>query len=233
MKKRLLLVEDELSLSKLIKLNLEIKGYDVTLATNGRKALQLMDEAYFDLVILDLMLPLLNGLDVLTAIRVTNSEIPVIITSAKDTSSDRIEGLKQGADDYLIKPFEIEELYLRIQKLLGRSAAISNNPLTIDTYAFGHNSINFKTYQGSHRGHTFELKQKEFLIMKFLINKKNEVVSRHDILRNVWGYDVFPSTRTIDNFITTLRKQFEDDPKNPKYIRSVRGIGYKFVDPPE
>ena len=232
MKKRILLVEDELSLSKLIKLNLEIKGYDVTLATNGRKALQLMDEAYFDLVILDLMLPLLNGLDVLTAIRVTNSEIPVIITSAKDTSSDRIEGLKQGADDYLIKPFEIEELYLRIQKLLERSAALSKKPLTTDTYAFGHNSINFKTYQGSHRGNTFELKQKEFLIIKYLINKKNEVVSRHDILRNVWGYDVFPSTRTIDNFITTLRKHFEDDPKSPKYIRSVRGIGYKFIDPP-
>lgn len=226
---RILLIEDEANLRKLVKLNLKLEGYEVTVATNGREAIVKFDEAHFDLIILDLMLPLLNGIDVLDAIRIKNSSIPIIITSAKDTSSDRITGLKAGADDYLIKPFEIEELILRIQKLIERSQNLESSP-SASEYSFGDNHINFLTFEAKHNVNLQTLKQKEVLILKYLISKKNQVVSRQDILRNVWGYDVFPSTRTIDNFITGLRKFFEEDPRQPQYIISVRGVGYKFVD---
>lgn len=225
---RILLVEDEANLRKLVKLNLEHENFEVIIATNGREALNKFSEAHYDLIILDLMLPLLNGIDVLDAIRVKNSHIPVIITSAKDTSTDRIHGLKKGADDYLVKPFEMEELILRIDKLLTRSSE-NNTTVKLDEFSFGDNYINFTTYEARHLNNTSTLKQKEVLILKYLITHENEVVSRQDILRNVWGYDVFPSTRTIDNFITSLRKFFEVEPRDPKHIISIRGVGYKFL----
>lgn len=226
---RVLLVEDETSLRKLVSLNLSMEGYEVETAENGKIALAKLEEAYYDIMILDLMLPKVSGLDVLTTLRLTNTKLPVIITSAKDSSSDRIQGLKEGADDYLVKPFEIEELVIRIQKLLERS---QNQTATIipESYTFGINEINFETFVAQTAQGKIELKQKELLILKFLIAKKNQVVSRQDILRKVWGYDVYPSTRTIDNFISNLRKHFEEDIKHPKYIISVRGIGYKFVN---
>lgn len=225
---RILLVEDEPSLRKLVSLNLTLEGYEVETAENGKVALDKLSEAHYDLMVLDLMLPLVSGLDVLTTLRLTNSELPVIITSAKDSSSDRIRGLKEGADDYLVKPFEIEELTLRMHKLLERSQTADTEDL-LDSYCFGPNEVNFKTYMATNKEGTIQLKQKEILILKFLISKQNQVVSRQDILRKVWGYDVYPSTRTIDNFISTLRKYFEEDIKNPAYIISIRGIGYKFV----
>ena len=152
----------------------------------------------------------------------------MIITSAKDTSSDRIKGLKTGADDYLTKPFEIEELLLRMEKLLQRTNSTNGSGIDVESFEFGENTVNFKTFKGTHRQKVFDLSAKEIQLLKLLINRKNEVVSRHDILKQVWGYDVFPSTRTIDNFIASLRKRFEDDPKHPQYILSVRGVGYKF-----
>jgi len=226
--KRVLLIEDEKSLRILIKMNLELEGYEVDQAQNGQEALRKFESAYYDIAVLDLMLPKVSGINVLNAIRLKNSHLPIIITSAKDTSSDRINGLKHGADDYLIKPFEIEELILRMQKLIDRAQLTADTPAALDAYAFGPNSINFKTQMATNATEEFELSQKETLIMKYLISKKDEVVSRQDILKNVWGYDVFPTTRTIDNFISTLRKYFESDMKDPQYIKSVRGVGYKF-----
>jgi len=225
---RVLLVEDEPSLRKLVSMNLRMEGYEVETAENGKVALDKLEEAHYDLMILDLMLPLVSGLDVLTTLRLTNSDLPIIITSAKDSSSDRILGLKEGADDYLVKPFEIEELTLRMQKLLERSQIPESDDL-LDSYTFGPNTVDFKTFIANTRQGEIQLKQKEILILKFLISKKNQVVSRQDILRKVWGYDVYPSTRTIDNFISSLRKYFEEDIKNPTYIISIRGVGYKFV----
>jgi len=224
---RILLVEDEQHLHKLIKMNLELEGFEVDRAVNGQAAIDKIRAAHYDLIILDLMLPKINGMEVLSNLRLTNDTLPVIIISAKDTSSARITGLKEGADDYLTKPFEIEELVLRINKLLTRKTTSDPNHLT--TYTFGPNTINFSTYQATTQAGTIDLKQKELQIMKYLISKNNEVVSRQDILKQVWGYDVFPSTRTIDNFIAALRKYFEADPKRPSYIISVRGVGYKFV----
>ena len=223
-----LIVEDEKTLSQLIQMNLDLEGYTTDLAVDGAEALDKINSAHYDIVILDLMLPKISGMDVLSKIRLQHTDLPVIITSAKDTSSDRIQGLKEGADDYLVKPFEMEELLIRMQKLLSR---IQPHTVTeIESYEFGNNKINFSTFAATNGQETFELSSKECLIMKFLISKKGQVVSRQDLLKNVWGYNVFPSTRTIDNFISNLRKRFETDIKNPKHILSVRGVGYKFVD---
>jgi len=227
MSKRILIVEDENTLAKLIKLNLEMEGYEIDIAPNGLIALQKIDSAYFDLIILDLMLPEISGLNVLTKVKLTHPQIPVIITSAKDTSSDRIEGLKAGADDYLNKPFQIEELVLRIKNLIQRNQLSTKKE--IDSYSFGSNEINFQEYIAVGKNGEFKLTKKEALMLKLLFENENQVVSREVMFKNIWGYDVYPSTRTIDNFILNIRKHFEEDPKKPKHFLSIRGVGYKFV----
>lgn len=224
---RFLLIEDEESLRKVIQLNLELEDFEVVCATDGASALEKLEQEYFDLVILDLMLPKLNGLDVLKHLRLRNPELPVIIISARDTSSDRIKGLKTGADDYLVKPFDFEELLIRIQKLLERKTRPLQNIQT-DIVTIGDHKVNFKTFEILKNQKKIQLSQKEIQILRFLVNNANTVVSRQEILRAVWGYDVFPSTRTVDNFIASLRKHLEKDPKRPRYIKSVHGVGYKY-----
>jgi two-component system alkaline phosphatase synthesis response regulator PhoP len=155
-------------------------------------------------------------------------ETPIIFVTARNTGEDRIKGLKLGGDDYLTKPFEYEELELRIQKLLQRSGKAKKEETSI--YTFGNNEVNFKTFEAHGLQGAFMLTKKEAMLLKLLIDRKNQVVSRRQILQSVWGYDVFPSTRTIDNFILSFRKYFEEDPKNPKYFISVRGVGYKFLE---
>lgn len=226
-KGRILVVEDEVNISKLVKLNLEMEGYEVSISGDGKNALKQIEEAHYDLVVLDLMLPELDGIKVLQRLKLNFPLLPVIITSAKDTSKDRIAGLKSGAEDYLIKPYNLEELILRIDKLLERFQ--EKESAMEDIYTFGENEINFSSYEAKGITGTFQLTRKEILLLKMLIEKKNQVVSREEMLKNVWGYDVYPSTRTIDNFIMSLRKYFEVDPRNPLYILSVRGVGYKFV----
>ena len=167
------------------------------------------------------------GFQICQKVRLNNTKVGIIILSAKDTSQDRITGLKYGADDYLTKPFNLEELLLRVSNLLKRSSEESVNEL--EYYEFGDNKVNFVTYEAQGHKGNFRLTQKEVLLLKMLIERKNEVVSRKEILQNVWGYDVFPSTRTIDNFILNFRKYFEEDPRKPKYFHSVRGVGYKFI----
>jgi two-component system alkaline phosphatase synthesis response regulator PhoP len=173
------------------------------------------------------MLPKVNGLDILQKHRLKNNTVPIIIISAKDTSTDRIKGLKYGADDYLNKPFEIEELLIRIQNLIKRApdSEVSNID---EVFIFGENTINFSSFKAKHKDVELELSSKEASILKLLISHEGKVVSRQDILKSVWNYDVFPSTRTVDNFIASLRKYFEVDPKNPQFIQSVRGVGYRF-----
>ncbi|NNE26750.1 MAG: response regulator transcription factor [Saprospiraceae bacterium] len=230
---RVLLIEDEASLRQVLKINLELESYEVIEAEDGLDAKTKVENEHFDIILLDLMLPHINGMDLLEMIRINNDKIPVIITSAKDTSSDRIKGLKTGADDYITKPFEIEELLLRMEKLLQRTVPANSQNVDLESFVFGDKSVNFRTFKGTHGQKSFDLSTKEIQLLKLLIGRKNEVVSRHDILKQVWGYDVFPSTRTIDNFIASLRKRFESDPKHPEYILSVRGIGYKFQFNPE
>ncbi|MEO7049313.1 MAG: response regulator transcription factor [Ferruginibacter sp.] len=163
--------------------------------------------------------------------RLTNTEMPILILSARNTSADRVLGLKKGADDYLTKPFNLEELLLRVDKLIKKSEQMATKQPLPNEYEFGKNKIDFKALEcHTKNGETITLTKKEIMLLKLLIENKNEVVTREKILQSVWGYNVYPTTRTIDNFILNFRKYFETDSRNPQYFHSVRGIGYKFTD---
>jgi two-component system, OmpR family, alkaline phosphatase synthesis response regulator PhoP len=230
-KTSILLVEDEENLHEALKLNLELEGYEVTSAYDGAAALKTVQSEYFDLIILDVMLPEVDGISVTETIRLTNNEVPILILSAKNTSADRVLGLKKGADDYLSKPFNLEELLLRVNKLINKNKKLQDKTTLGDTYSFGGNTIDFKAQDAiKSNGEKIELSKKETMLLKLLIENKNEVVPREKILQSVWGYNVYPTTRTIDNFILNFRKYFEEDSRNPKYFHSVRGVGYKYSE---
>ena len=225
---RILLVEDEENIRDAVRLNLEMDDYEVVEATDGKQAIKFFKEQHFDLLILDIMLPEIDGYQVCEQVRLTNMEVPIIFLTAKDTPMDRINGLKKGADDYLTKPFNLEELLLRVNNLIKRTSKSPDN--TPEIFEFGNNKVNFATYEAKGNSGIFTLTKKEAMLLKLLVDRRNEVVSRQQILQSVWGYDVYPSTRTIDNFILSFRKYFEEDPKNPQFFQSVRGVGYKFVE---
>jgi two-component system alkaline phosphatase synthesis response regulator PhoP len=228
---RILLAEDEESLRELIELNLELEGYHVDSVVDGKAALEKTKQAHYNLAILDVMLPLLDGFAVCESIRLENQELPIIFLTAKNTSSDRVLGLKLGADDYLAKPFNLEELLLRVQALIKRGLDRSAKSTEIHSYHFGENKIDFAQYTiSTFRGETITLTKKEIQLLKLLIDRKGEVVSRKQILEKVWGYDIFPSTRTIDNYILAFRKYFEKNPREPEFFFSIRSVGYKFLD---
>ncbi len=228
--KRILLVEDEENLLKTIRLNLELEGYAVTPATNGIEALKEFRRSNFNLVILDVMLPEMNGFDVCEQIRKENTQMPVLFLTAKDSSSDKIQGLKLGADDYLTKPFNLEELLLRIQILVKRGSPQKESDKSIESYSFGENMINFVTYEIRGINGKAEISKKEIALLKLLIERKGEVVSREEILDLVWGKDAYPSSRTIDNYILAFRKYFEKNQREPIHFHSIRGVGYKFTE---
>ena len=231
MSSRILLVEDEENLREAIKLNLELEGYEVEEADTGMKALRKVEEQRFNLIILDVMLPEMDGYDVCQKIRITDSDTPIIFLTAKDTSQDKVAGFKHGADDYLTKPFNLEELLLRVKVLIRHSVKGKPEGEQMMLYHFGANEVNFLTFKAKGvNSNEVSLTKKEISLLKLLIDRKNSVVSRTQILQFVWGYDIYPSTRTIDNFILTFRKYFEKDPSNPKYFHSVRGVGYKFTE---
>ncbi len=227
----ILVVEDEEHLHEALKLNLEMEGYEVSSAFDGVEALQKFHNEYFDLIILDIMLPEMDGITVTETIRLTNTEIPILILSAKNTGNDRVLGLKKGADDYLTKPFNLEELLLRVDKLIKKNKLIQVKDSVGEIYSFGKNTIDFKAQEAkTWSGQVIELSKKEAMLLKLLIENKGEVVTREKILQSVWGYNVYPTTRTIDNFILSYRKYFESDSRKPRYFHSVRGVGYKFTD---
>jgi len=173
----------------------------------------------------------MDGIDVTESIRVQNNQVPILILSAKNTSADRVLGLKKGADDYLTKPFNLEELLLRVQKLIDKNKKMQDRDNLGDSYSFGKNTIDFKAQEAVTRNNKrIQLSKKETMLLKLLIENKNEVVTREKILQTVWGYNVYPTTRTIDNFILNFRKYFEEDNRRPKYFHSVRGVGYKYSE---
>ncbi len=228
---RILLAEDEESLRELIELNLELEGYHVDSVVDGKAALEKTKQAHYNLAILDVMLPLLDGFAVCESIRLENQELPIIFLTAKNTSADRVLGLRLGADDYLAKPFNLEELLLRVQALIKRGLDRSVKSSELQSYHFGKNKIDFAQYTiNTFRGETITLTKKEIQLLKLLIDRKGEVVSRKQILEKVWGYDIFPSTRTIDNYILAFRKYFEKNPREPEFFFSIRSVGYKFMD---
>jgi two-component system, OmpR family, alkaline phosphatase synthesis response regulator PhoP len=231
MSSRILLVEDEENLQRTIKLNLELEGFQVTACGNGREAISLFRSAWYDLVILDVMLPEVDGFTICQTIRLENANVPVLFLTAKGAGEDRVKGLRSGGDDYLTKPFNLEEFLLRVQNLLKRTRRGNDvrKPAS-ETVSFGENRVDFTTYEISgENGKTQTLGKREILLLKLLIEREGEVVSREEILRTVWGVDVYPTTRTIDNYILSFRKYFEKNPKEPKHFHSVRGVGYKFT----
>ncbi len=230
-KQSILLVEDEENLHEALKLNLELENYDVTSAFDGAAALKALQAEYFDLIILDVMLPEMDGINVTETVRISNNEVPILILSAKNSSADRVLGLKKGADDYLTKPFNLEELLLRVHKLIDKNKKLQDKSSLGNSYSFDNNVIDFKAQEATTKnGQKIQLSKKETMLLKLLIENKNEVVPREKILQAVWGYNVYPTTRTIDNFILNFRKYFEEDSRNPKYFHSVRGVGYKYSE---
>jgi two-component system alkaline phosphatase synthesis response regulator PhoP len=221
------LVEDEENLIDLIKLNLELEGFKVRCFTDGKKAaLHFSETQSYDLIILDVMLPEVSGFTLCELIR-KKSNVPILFLSAKGTTQDRIQGLKLGANDYLAKPFDLEELLLRVTVLTNSKS----NILSFKDYFLGDKHIDFQSFQVKSKEGEFiyEFSKKEISLLEFFIKHEGRVVSRDELLDNVWGTDQFPTSRTIDNFILTFRKLFELNPKEPKHFHSVRGVGYKFT----
>lgn len=224
--KEILLVEDEKSLYEIIQMNLEMDNYKITVVSDGQKALDYSTQLeQFSMVILDVMLPNVSGLDVCRAYR-KNSNIPILFLSAKGTTNDRIAGLKIGANDYLPKPFDLEELLLRVS-ILTSGVAVKNELKQIQ---IGNKNIDFKTFEiKEHEKVIGQLSKREIHLLQLFASKSGEVVSRDMILDQVWGIDQMSTSRTIDNYILNFRKIFEVDVKNPQYFHSIRGVGYKFT----
>jgi len=226
---RILLVEDEKSLREAIDLNLQLEGYEVVNAQNGSEGFKRVNEQNFDLIILDVMLPEIDGFALCEKIRLSDSNTPIIFLTAKSGTLDRIKGLKLGGDDYITKPFHLEELLLRVKNIIRRRDPQVEKESHL--FQFGKHWINFSNYTAKGVHGMFDLTKKEAQLLKLLIKHRNEAVSREQILGTVWDYQVYPTTRTIDNFIMSFRKYFETNPRKPEYFQSVRGVGYKFVDP--
>lgn len=226
----ILLVEDEKNLLSTIKLNLELEGWEVVPFMNAVDAWHKFKAMQFNLIILDVTLPGMNGYELCENIRKVDKKTPILFLTSRSSPEDRINGLKLGADDYLGKPFHLEELLLRVKSLLKRSQTdIETNG--DEEYSFDKCRINFKTYNVTTKdGEVKELSKREIDLLKLLVTRKNEVIPRELVLKEVWGYETIPSTRTIDNHIVTFRKYFESDPKNPLHFHSIRGVGYKFTE---
>ena len=229
MKKKVLIIEDNNDIRENVVEILELADYVVFAANNGKIGVSLALTHLPDIILCDIMMPELDGYGVLTLLnKHTETEsIPFIFLTAKAERADMRKGMDMGADDYLTKPFNLEELLLRVQNLLKRSNKQAAEESEI--FKFGNNDVNFSTFEAKGNQGDFTMTKKEAMLLKLLVERKNEVVSRNQILQFVWGYDVFPSTRTIDNFILSFRKYFEEDPHNPKFFQSIRGVGYKFV----
>lgn len=225
---RILLVEDEDSLAIGLEYNLSEEGYSVTIAADGRQALKQIDSKQFDLVILDIMLPYLDGFQVAQKIREQFPRMPILMLTARTAAKDRIRGLELGADDYLTKPFHLQELLLRIRGMLKRKRWYQSATAASPLYQFGENEVNFENLTCRAGKKDMKLTAREAMFLRYLIDNRGRVISRKEILENVWNIDSEVETRTIDNFIVRLRKFFEPNPSQPLYIKSVRGIGYMF-----
>jgi len=225
--KKILIIEDELDLIKGLKLNLSDEGFEVDSAVTGTEGLRKAVEETPDLIILDIMLPEMDGLEVCRKLRQKNISTPVIMLTAKGEEIDKVVGLELGADDYITKPFSIRELIARIKARL-RNAEREIKPVP-ELYSFGDVEIDFAQFKVRRKGNELDLTSLELDILKYFIVHRGEVVSRNDLLDKIWGYESYPTTRTIDNHILKLRKKIEDDPSHPRYIISVYGGGYRFT----
>jgi len=222
---KILIIEDEERILMGLEDNLRIEGYQVSSATDGLKGFAMSKEQPWDLIILDIMLPKMNGFEVCKQLRQAGITTPVLMLTAKSQEIDKVLGLEIGADDYVTKPFSPRELIARVNAIIRRTRL--NQP-GIDKYTFGNVDVDFKKYEARKGGEPISLTVLEFTLLHFLIKHEDQVVSRDSILDNVWGNSVYVYPRTIDTHIANLRKKIEEDPENPQYIIGVRSIGYKF-----
>ena len=229
MKIRILVVEDEPNLSRGLRDNLEFEGYDVTVAENGVDGLKNILSRTHDLVLLDVMLPQMSGFDVCRKAREAGIDIPIIFLTAKSEEIDKVVGLEIGSDDYITKPFSVRELLARVKAILRRSGAGREGDPIREQVNIGRLRVNFTSFNADDGGGPVKMSHKEVAILKFLWEHRNEIISRQDLLENVWGYEETPTTRTVDNFIVKLRHKVETDPNNPRIILTVHGTGYKLV----
>jgi two-component system alkaline phosphatase synthesis response regulator PhoP len=229
---RILVVEDDAHIAAGVVENLRAEGYDAEAVSDGEQALAWLAEQTCGLIVLDVMLPGMDGFTVCRTLRQQGNSTPVLFLTARGDPADRVRGLEAGGDDYLAKPFHLQEFLLRVRAILRRwdwyrSASATEASALLQ---FGGNEVDFRAFRArSWNGVTQELTEKEAMILKVLAERPGEIVSREDLLERVWGYDVFPSTRTVDNFILRLRKRFERDPANPKHFLTVWGVGYRFL----
>ena len=226
----ILLVEDEESMAIGLQYNLTEEGYAVEWVTDGRQAMEKVNKKKYDLVILDIMLPYLDGFQVAERIRRTDIQLPILILTARTSAEDRVKGLEAGADDYLTKPFHLEELMLRIKRMLKRKRWYQNAARVDPVYTIGTVEINFENFVCHKEKKSFNLTLREAMVLKYLIEHKNQIISRQELLENVWGISSEVETRTVDIFISRLRKHLEENPSKPVFIKSVRGAGYIFGD---
>ncbi len=225
----LMVVEDEAHLAEVIADNLELEGWSVEVVGDGKQALERIRAAEPDLVLLDVMLPGMDGFTVCETLRGEGSRVPILFLTAKSGRDDRVRGLQLGGDDYLGKPFDLEELILRVRAILRRGEWERAPSPAGDALTLGDAVVDFATYTVTQGDRSVELTQKETMILRCLAEQPGAVVSRADIVERVWGYDVFPTLRTVDNFIVRLRRLLEPDPRNPRYIHTVRGTGYRLT----
>ena len=224
-RRHILVIEDDLNILMGLKDNLKAEGYEVSTSMNGSEGLEMTIQNQYDLLVLDIMLPGINGFEICKKLKLVKPSLPIVMLTARGSEMDKIAGLDYGADDYITKPFSLSELLARIRAVLRRAYPLKTE---LEQYAFGNVEINFKKMEVHIDGKEIRFTRKEFSILHYLIQHKGEVVHRHDLLNEVWGYDKIPTTRTVDNFILDIRKKIEIEPSNPLFIKTISGVGYKF-----
>ena len=227
---KVLLVEDEESLAAGLEYNLTEEGYLVKWAKDGREAVKFLEQEKFDLIVLDIMLPYVNGFEIAEKIRSKDPRMPILMLTARTESKDRVKGLEVGADDYMTKPFHLQELLLRVEGMLKRKSWYKSTTEKHPIYKFGKNEINFENLVCIHDKKELRITPHEAMILKYLIEKKEKIVTRKELLENVWNLNPEIETRTVDIFIARLRKYFEENPAEPVYFKSIRGAGYMFSE---
>jgi two-component system alkaline phosphatase synthesis response regulator PhoP len=230
MNRRLLLVEDEPGLIMTLTDRLLAEGYEVESVSDAPKGLEQASSGNYDAILLDVMLPGGNGLDICRTLRQRGVQTPILMLTAKGQVVDRVVGLKLGADDYLVKPFEMAELLARVEALLRRSGtAAAAATFSGDSFRFGDVSVDFRRAEVTKNGQALELSAREFKLLRYFVEHRGAALSRDELLNEVWGYNAMPSTRTVDVHVAWLRQKLEDNPRHPQFIITVHGIGYKFM----
>jgi DNA-binding response OmpR family regulator len=223
---RILIVEDEAQMRQGLKDNLEFEGYEVDTAEDGEEGLNLAEKNQYNLLLLDVMLPKISGFDVCKQLRSKGYDNPIIMLTAKGEEIDKVLGLELGADDYITKPFSLRELLARVKAVLRREGRGKNTGVAV---TLGKIEVNFSTFEALENGQPVALTHREFEVLKFLWEHENQVVSREDLMEEVWGLGDVTTSRTVDNFILKLRQTIEEDPAHPRHIITVHGIGYKYL----